>query len=60
MNIVVVTCEDCGCSSPKVADAKPSACQFCGKQPRKWWQAAYDCAPPQAKAKERAARRAKR
>lgn len=47
--IVLVTCEECGCSSGKVADAKPAACQFCGCMPRSWWQAAYDCAPPQAK-----------
>lgn len=55
--IVLVTCEKCGCNSGKVADAKPAACQFCGSMPRKWWQAAYDCAPPQAKEAERKRRR---
>lgn len=51
--IVVVTCEHCGCDSAKVADAKPAPCQFCGKPPRQWWQAAYDCAPPHAKGRKR-------
>ena len=53
--IVLVTCEECGCSGGKVADAKPAACQFCGRMPRRWWQGVFEGGAP-SRRQRRAAR----